>query len=100
MVHVTLFFNFKHSYKRCDEVMKAYAAAIDYHNLLSETDGTEKRSDGSPVSTLSALPNPQMRTMGHFLKNCPEVVLSQYATWFNNGTVVTLYDTLGPEALA
>lgn len=38
--------------------------------------------------------------MGHFLKNCPEVVLSQYATWFNNGTVVTLYDTLGPEALA
>ena len=38
--------------------------------------------------------------MGHFLKNCPEVVLSQYATWLNNGTVVTLYDTLGPEALA
>lgn len=78
-----------YTYKRCDAIMKAYAAAIDHYDLLSITDGTEKRSDGTP-----------MRTMGHFLKNCPEVVLSQYATWLNNGTVVTLYDTLGPEALA
>ena len=41
-----------------------------------------------------------MRTIGHFLKNCPTAVISQYGVWKVNGTVVTLYDTLGPEALA
>ena len=41
-----------------------------------------------------------MRTIGHFLRNCPTAVISQYGVWRVNGTVVTLYDTLGPEALA
>ena len=38
--------------------------------------------------------------MGHFIKNSPSVFLSQYASWKLNGTVVTLYDTLGPEAIS
>ena len=59
------------------------------YDLLSVTDGTKKRSDGTP-----------MRTIGHFLRNCPTAVISQYGVWRVNGTVVTLYDTLGPEALA
>ena len=41
-----------------------------------------------------------MRTIGHFLRNCPTAVISQYSVWRANGTVVTLYDTLGPEAIA
>ena len=38
--------------------------------------------------------------MGHFVKSCPEAVLSEYAVWLLKGTVVPLYDTLGPEAIA
>lgn len=38
--------------------------------------------------------------MGHFVKNCPSAVLSEYSIWLLNGTVVPLYDTLGPEAIA
>ena len=38
--------------------------------------------------------------MGLFVKNCPSSVLSEYAIWLLNGTVVPLYDTLGPEAIA
>jgi singapore isolate B (sub-type 7) whole genome shotgun sequence assembly, scaffold_17 len=34
------------------------------------------------------------------MKNCPTAILSQYGVWRINGTVVPLYDTLGPEALA
>ena len=41
-----------------------------------------------------------MQTIGHFIKNSPSVFLSQYASWKLNGTVVTLYDTLGPEAIS
>lgn len=41
--------SFNPSYKRCNEIMKSYAAAIAHHDLLSTTDGTEKRSDGTPV---------------------------------------------------
>lgn len=41
-----------------------------------------------------------MQTFGHFIKNCPAAVLSQHGIWKLNGTVVPLYDTLGPDAIA
>ena len=42
----------------------------------------------------------QIQTMGHFMKNSMPLLLSQFAVWRLNGTVVTLYDTLGIEAIA
>lgn len=41
-----------------------------------------------------------MHTIGHFCKNCLEVEIAQFGTWRINGTVVPLYETLGPEAVA
>lgn len=38
-----------YSYTKCDEMMKAYARAVLKHDLLSVTDGTKLRSDGTPV---------------------------------------------------
>lgn len=38
--------------------------------------------------------------MGHFMKNSMPLLLSQFAVWRLNGTVVPLYDTLGIEAIA
>ena len=38
--------------------------------------------------------------MGHFMKNCMPLIISEFATWRLNGTVVPLYDTLGIEAIA
>lgn len=41
-----------------------------------------------------------MQTIGHYVKNCPAAVISQQGTWRVNGTVVPLYDTLGPDSIA
>ena len=37
------------SYQECEDIINAYSRAIVKYNLLSETDGTQKRSDGTPV---------------------------------------------------
>ncbi len=34
------------------------------------------------------------------MKNSKYLVISQFATWRLNGTVIPLYDTLGVEAIA
>ena len=39
------------SYQECDDIINAYSRAIVKYGLLSETDGTQKRSDGTPVPT-------------------------------------------------
>lgn len=49
MDHVIAAFYCYYSYTKCDEMMKAYARAVLKHDLLSVTDGTKKRSDGTPV---------------------------------------------------
>ena len=49
---------------------------------------------------MSESPDPQIRTIGHFMKNSMPLLLSQFAVWRINGTVVPLYDTLGVEAIA
>ena len=41
-----------------------------------------------------------MQTIGHYVKNCPAAVISQQGAWRVNGTVVPLYDTLGPDSIA
>ena len=41
-----------------------------------------------------------MQTIGHYVKNCPAAVISQQGTWRVNGTVVPLYDTLGPDSIS
>ena len=38
------------SYKESEVRMKAYSRILLKYNLLSETDGTQKRMDGSPVN--------------------------------------------------
>lgn len=86
-------------YEECTEIIAAYARALVKYDLLSVTDGTVKRSDGARPYISSSLAT-QIRTIGHFMKNCPTAILSQYGVWRINGTVVPLYDTLGPEALA
>ena len=37
------------SYQECNDIIDAYSRAIAKYGLLSETDGTQKRSDGTPV---------------------------------------------------
>ena len=37
------------SYKESEVRMKAYSRILLKYNLLSETDGTQKRMDGTPV---------------------------------------------------
>ena len=80
--------------------MNAYSRILLKYNLLSETDGTQKRADGTPVILLYFDLIEQMMTIGHYIKNCPAACIAQHGTWNVNGTVVPLYDTLGPEAIA
>ena len=37
------------SYQECDDIINAYSRVIAKYGLFSETDGTLKRSDGTPV---------------------------------------------------
>ena len=40
-------------YAECDQIIKAYARALKKHDLLSVTDGTARRTDGTPVAFVS-----------------------------------------------
>ena len=93
------FFHYNSSYTECNERMKAFARALLKYDLLSETDGTQKRTDGTPVLNFLKV-SQQMRTFGHYIKNCVAACISQHSVWKINGTVVPLYDTLGPDAIA
>lgn len=37
------------SYQECNDIIDAYSRAIVKYNLLAVTDGTQKRTDGTPV---------------------------------------------------
>ena len=41
-------------YAECDQIIKAYARALKKHDLLSVTDGTARRTDGTPVASVSS----------------------------------------------
>lgn len=87
------------SYEEVRIRIEAYSRALVKYDLLSTTQGYEKQTDGTPVSP-SESHDPQIRTIGHFMKNSMPLLLSQFAVWRINGTVVPLYDTLGVEAIA
>lgn len=89
----------RRSYEESKKRIEAYSRAIAKYDFLSQTGGYEKRADGSPVCLPRILLILQIQTMGHFMKNSMPLLLSQFAVWRLNGTVVPLYDTLGIEAI-
>lgn len=80
---------FSNRYSEFGELIKQMGSGLKHYNLIRPIQFDDhKRSDGQ-----------NYHCVGIYSRNRYEWLVAQYGIYYDNGTVVPLYDTLGPESV-